>query len=92
MASSILFFVLTFRQIGQSQAGQSQYQVDAAIRASSAEEACASAEQMARCGRGTVAFSIAGDPSKGAWGEAEVLARFGNVPDDHALRQSIVPA
>jgi hypothetical protein len=87
MANSILFLVLAFRQTGNC-----QYRVDAAIRVPSAERARLGAAQLAECGRGTVAFTIAGDPSIGAWEDAEILARFGNVPDDCALRQSLAPA
>jgi hypothetical protein len=87
MAHSLLFLVLAFRQTGNC-----QYRVDAAIRVPSAERARLDAAQLAECGRGTVAFSIAGDPSIGAWDDAKILARFGNVPDDCALRESIVPA
>ena len=42
------------------------------------------AEVMARSAGsiGAVAFSRSGDPMMGEFGDAEVLKKFGNVPDD----------
>jgi hypothetical protein len=87
MANSMFFLVLAFRQTGNC-----QYRVDAAIRVPSAQGARLGAAQLAGCGRGAVAFSITGDPSIGGWKDAEILARFGNVPSDYALRECIEPA
>lgn len=40
------------------------------------------ARTMARDKAGAVAFSRSGDPELGEFGPAEVLARFGEVPED----------
>jgi hypothetical protein len=83
MANSILFLVVVLRQIGDR-----EYQVDAAIRVSSAERARSVAAQLAEW-QGTVAFCIIGDSSKGQRENPEILARFGYVPDDCALRDEL---
>ena len=83
MANSILFLVVAFRQNRNR-----EYRVDAVIRVSSAERARSAAAQLAEW-QGTVAFCIGGDPSKGEREDPEILARFGNVPDDCALRDEL---
>jgi hypothetical protein len=35
-------------------------------------------------GKGAVAFSKTGDPQLGAWDDAVILGRYGDVPDDLA--------
>ncbi|GGC68897.1 hypothetical protein [Chelatococcus reniformis] len=52
------------------------------IEMPSASLAEATAERMACVKAGAVALSRTGDPAAGAFGEAVILARFGEVPDD----------
>jgi hypothetical protein len=40
------------------------------------------AERLSAVHGGAVAFSQSGDPSLGDWGDAEVIATYGAVPDD----------
>lgn len=43
------------------------------------------AERLSQEKAGVVAFSRTGDPDLGDWAEAEVLARYGTLPDELGL-------
>ncbi len=55
-----------------------------AVECRSAGEAKRRAEALARTppNIGAVAFQRTGDPSTGDFGDADVLGRYGNAPDD----------
>ncbi|SDR59457.1 hypothetical protein SAMN05519103_06427 [Rhizobiales bacterium GAS113] len=84
MANIIYFLVLAF-----SRTEEYEFRAEAAIKALSKEHARSAAAQLADHGRGTVAFSIAGEPSTAKWEDPEVIARFGDLPDDCALHQEL---
>jgi len=71
------FAVLPF-----SRTEDGDFLAEAAIEVRSAEQARSTAQLMAAGERGAVAFSKTGDPRLGKWGEAVVLGRYGDVPDD----------
>ena len=57
---------------------------DAAIEVRNADQARATARGMEGAGRGAVAFSKTEDPQLGEWGDAVIVGRYGDVPDDLA--------
>ncbi|SDR63919.1 hypothetical protein SAMN05519103_09182 [Rhizobiales bacterium GAS113] len=84
MANIIYFLVLAF-----SRTEEHEFRAEAAIKALSKEHARSAAAHLADYGRGTVAFSIAGEPSTAKWEDPEIIARFGDLPDDCALHQEL---
>jgi hypothetical protein len=53
-----------------------------AIEVPSATAAVSRARAIAMSKAGAVAFARSGDPAVGEFSDAEVLAKFGDVPDD----------
>jgi hypothetical protein len=84
MANIIYFLVLAF-----SRTEEHEFRAEAAIKALSKEHARSAAAHLADYGRGTVAFSIAGEPSGAEWEDPEIIARFGDLPDGWAPRQEL---
>jgi hypothetical protein len=79
MASLTYFAVLPF-----SRTEDGEFLAEAAIEVRSADQARAMAARMEGAERGAVAFSKTGDPRAGEWGDAVILGRYGDVPDDLA--------
>ena len=74
-----MFFVMVF-----SRAEPSEFRVEAAIKARSKRHAALLASYFAGEEGGAVAFSRMKHSATAA-GKLEILARIGDVPDDHAL-------
>ncbi|SEF01807.1 hypothetical protein SAMN05519104_7791 [Rhizobiales bacterium GAS188] len=79
MADISIFFVVAF-----SRTEASELRAEAAIKARSKQHAVSLASHFAGEGQGAVAFSQMGE-SATAGGNAKILARFGDVPNDRAL-------
>jgi hypothetical protein len=79
MASLTYFAVLPF-----SRTEDGEFLAEAAIEVRSADQARAMAARMEGVERGAVAFSRTGDPQLGEWGDAVILGRYGDAPDDLA--------
>jgi hypothetical protein len=84
MADITYFFALAF-----SRSAEGEVRAEAAIRALDEEHAISMAAHFEGEGRGAVALAKSGDLSVPVWKDAKVLARFGDVPDDHILRHRI---
>ena len=84
MANIIYFLVLAF-----SRTAEHEFRAEAAIKGLSKEHARSAAARLADSGRGTVAFSIVDDASTAEWEDPEIIARFGDLPDDCALDQEL---
>jgi hypothetical protein len=80
MAVTTEFFVLAF-----SRDDKGAHRTEVAMKALSERHGASLAAHFEGARQGAVAFSRTGDPSSGL---IEILARFGDVPDDRALRQS----
>ena len=79
MADVTYYVALSFRQddVGSPVAGPAE-------ECQSSSAALRRAEVLSRAAGnvGAVAFSRSGDPLIGEFGDAQVLRKFGNVPDD----------
>jgi hypothetical protein len=80
MANITYFFALAF-----SRTEEGGTRAEAAIRAFNEEHAISMAAHLEGEGRGAVALAKTGDPSNSAWNDVEILARFGDLPDDSVL-------
>jgi hypothetical protein len=82
MAGTPHFFVVAF-----SRAEAGELRAEVAMKALSEQHAAALASRLIGEWRGAVAFSQTVDPSTADTGDAKILARFGDLPNDRALRQ-----
>jgi len=72
---------------GRNEKGE--YRIDAAIAVASEKRARSLAAELAKYARGTVVLSMSGDPLNARQEDPEILAQFGQVPDDGALRDQL---
>jgi hypothetical protein len=79
MATITYFAVLPF-----SRTEDGDFVAEAGIEVRNADQARATARGMECAGRDAVAFSKTVDPQLGEWGDAVILGRCGDVPDDLA--------
>src|SRR5260370_24236860 len=82
MVHTPLFFVVACSRI---KAGELRAEV--AIKAFSEQHAASLALHLVGQRRGAVAVSQTVDPSTAETGDAKILARFGDLPNDRALRR-----
>jgi hypothetical protein len=76
-------FVLAFSRTEQG------IRIEAVIKALSRRHARSAAFQMAAMNLGAMALSETGHPGLDEWGDAEILAQFGDVPDGLDLHYQI---
>ena len=80
MPTTTYYAVLPF-----SRTEDGDFLAEAAIEVRSAAQARAVASNMEGGeGKGAIAFSKNGDPQLGAWQDAVILGRYGDLPDDLA--------
>ncbi|SEF03834.1 hypothetical protein SAMN05519104_8013 [Rhizobiales bacterium GAS188] len=80
MADIPIFYMVAF-----SRTDWDELRAEVATKAYSEQHAASLASQFAGEGRGAVAFSQMGASAVAPGGDVEILARFGDVPDDREL-------
>lgn len=83
----IYFFALAFSRTDKGEA-----RAEAAIRALNEEHAISLASHFEGDGRGAVALAKTGEPPVPMGEGVEILARFGEIPDDNLLFPSVTDA
>jgi len=81
------FFALAF---SRTQTGEAR--AEAAIRALNEEHAISLASHFEEVGRGAIALAKIGDPPSPTGEDVEILARFGELPDDGVLIPTVTEA
>jgi hypothetical protein len=84
IAPMIYFFALAFSRTDKGEA-----RAEAAIRALNKEHAISLASHFEGDGRGAVALAKTGEPPVPMGEGVEILARFGEIPDDNVLFPSV---
>ncbi|MGM5033504.1 hypothetical protein [Tardiphaga sp. 803_E3_N1_3] len=78
--SEVTYFVIQPFEISP----KGRYKIVAPLQASNKDQAMSRGERVAKQHGGAIVFCRSGDTEFGEFGEAVVLGRFGEVPDDFA--------
>lgn len=83
MAEVTYYVVLAFDRTGR----RGRFIPCEPLAPQTADAARRAAERLSRSKAGVVAFSRTGDPEVGDWQDAEVLALYGDLPEELGLTQ-----